>query len=105
MEMGRRYVVLRTFSAVLRIMGWIAVVLGLIIIAVGLFDALEPSAHMMGAMMGWRVSGGGVGIVVTGLLLVLYGELLEVFADIEVNTRHTAELIEHLAAAVRRPAP
>ena len=103
--MERRYLVLRAFSAVLRILGWIAVVLGLIVIAVGLFGAFEPSAYMMGAMAGWRISGGGIGIVVTGLLMVLYGELLEVFADIEVNTRRTAEVIERLATALPRAAP
>jgi vacuolar-type H+-ATPase subunit I/STV1 len=101
--MRRRYLVLRAFSPILRILGWILVVAGLVVFCVGLFSLVRPSSAMMDVVAGRNMLAGGIGTVVAGLVFVLYGEIIEVFVDIESNTRRTAEMMERLIAAPARP--
>ncbi|HTU54356.1 MAG TPA: hypothetical protein VMF62_10325 [Acetobacteraceae bacterium] len=101
--MRRRYFVLRAFSLILRILGWIGVIVGLILFVVGLVELLRSSSDVGNMLIARDVLGGGIGLVITGLILVLYGELIEVFFDIEANTRRTAEAIARLAAPPQHP--
>lgn len=101
--MKRRYLVLRAFSLILRILGWIGVVVGLILFVVGIVELLRSSSDVGNMLIARDVLGGGIGLAITGLILVLYGELIEVCFDIEANTRRTAEMIERLAAPPAHP--
>jgi len=100
--MKHRYLVLRAFSLILRIVGWVGVIVGLILFVVGLVNMLQSSGDYTAVVAARDMLGGGVGLIVAGLVSVLYGEIIEVFFDIEANTRRTAEMIERLAMA---PAP
>ena len=100
--MKHRYLVLRAFSLILRIVGWVGVIVGLILFVIGLVNMLQSSGDYTAVVAARDMLGGGVGLIVAGLVSVLYGEIIEVFFDIEANTRRTAEMIERLAMA---PAP
>jgi len=99
--MRRRYLVLRAFSLILRVVGWIAVIIGIVSFGWGLYELLRPATETMAIVAARDAVGGGVGTVLFGLILVLYGEVIEVFFDIEANTRRTAEVVERLAATPR----
>ncbi len=94
--MGRRFPVLRAFSLILRIVGWLLVIAGLITFVVGVVTLVRAAAD---AETAHELLAGGFGTIIAGLIFVLYGEVIEVFFDIEANTRRTAELIERLAAS------
>ncbi len=103
--MKRRYLVLRAFSLILRIVGWVGVVAGLILFVVGLVNMMGTSGDFAAMIAARDMLGGGAGLVVAGLISVLYGEIIEVFFDIEANTRRTAETIERLGAPAPTPSP
>jgi len=102
--MRHRYIVLRAFSLILRIIGWVGVAVGLILFVVGLVNMLSTSGDLTAMVAARDMVGGGVGLIIAGLVCVLYGEIIEVFFDIEANTRRTAEMIERLMAAPAAPA-
>jgi len=98
--MGRRFLVLRAFSLLLRIVGWLLVIAGLVAFVIGIVALARAVADTTTAH---DLLGGGFGTIVAGLIFVLYGELIEVFFDIEANTRRTAELLERVAATQPPP--
>lgn len=91
--MGRRFLVLRAFSLLLRIVGWLLVIAGLVGFVAGVVILARAAAD---ATTAHDMLAGGFGTIVAGLIFVLYGEVIEVFFDIEANTRRTADLIERL---------
>lgn len=95
--MGRRYLVLRAFSLILRFIGWLLVIAGLIVFAFGIYTLVRAGGDTITAH---DMLGGGFGTVIAGLVFVLYGEVIEVFFDIEANTRRTALLLDRIAATV-----
>jgi uncharacterized membrane protein len=95
--MRHRYFVLRAFSLILRIVGWVGVAVGLVLFVVGLVNMLGASTNLSDVIAARDMLGAGVGLVIAGLVSVLYGEIIEVFFDIEANTRRAAEMIERLA--------
>ncbi|MDA8052108.1 MAG: hypothetical protein M0002_19265 [Rhodospirillales bacterium] len=102
--MRRRFLVLRAFSLVLRLIGWLLVIAGLVVFVIGVIGLLRASPGMIGVAAAPDMLGGGFGTMLAGFIFVLYGEVIEIFFDIEANTRRTAELIERLAAPLP-PAP
>ncbi|HWA81343.1 MAG TPA: hypothetical protein VG848_13680 [Acetobacteraceae bacterium] len=95
--MRHRYLVLRAFSLILRIIGWVGVVVGVILFVVGLINMMGSASDVSAVIAARDMLGAGVGLVIAGLVSVLYGEIIEVFFDIEANTRRTAEMIERLS--------
>ncbi|HUC18000.1 MAG TPA: hypothetical protein VMA37_09970 [Acetobacteraceae bacterium] len=95
--MRHRYLVLRAFSLILRIIGWVGVAVGLILFVVGLVNIMGSSSDVSAVIAARDMLGAGVGLVIVGLVCVLNGEIIEVFFDIEANTRRTADMIERLS--------
>jgi hypothetical protein len=99
--MGRRYLVLRAFSLLLRIVGWLLVIAGLVVFVIGVVTLARAAAD---ATTAHDMLAGGFGTIIAGLIFVLYGEIIEVFFDIEANTRRSTELLERITAT-QPPAP
>lgn len=96
--MRHRYLVLRAFSLILRIIGWVGVAVGIILFVVGLINMMGSASDFSAVIAAREMLEGGIGLVIAGLVCVLYGEMIEVFFDIEANTRRTAEMIERLSS-------
>lgn len=86
--------VLSFVSQLLRVLGWIVVVIGLIAAIVGFANP---------GFMGNRFAGmvPGLGAAVSGLVVVAVGESIGVLFAIEANTRAAAEKAKELAVSVK----
>ena len=73
--MNSKFPVLSAVSTLLRVLGWLASVGGIIVIYAAFSDG-ERSAALV-----------GVGIVLSGLVVVAFGESIGVLFAIEKNTR------------------
>ncbi len=85
-----KYPALRTVSGLLKIAGWVVLVIGTILFLVGLTELVGRSSDgssMMSGASGVLNIGVGVGCAVMGLSTVALGEFANVLMDIEVNTR------------------
>src|SRR5690242_19070666 len=92
MEMSK-YPVLGTLASIARALGWIAIILGGIVLLVslsGLSSASSSPSGFMGGILGFVVA---IVIAGFGLSLVIVGELIQVFLDIEENTRETVKAL------------
>jgi len=92
-----KYPVLRTLAFIARVSGWIAIALGGFVLLLGLFHGDVSQTNPFGSSSGSqavveRIVACVVAIVIAGfgLWLVIIGELIQVFLDIEENTRETA---------------
>jgi len=100
-----KYQFLRTASTIFRVLGWIALVggvIGSILLAIGIvgLSIYDGESVATGAAIIYAV----VGIIISVLYwvsLLVAAELLHLFIDMEKNTRETAERIR--AAAADRP--
>ena len=86
--------VLSFVSQLLRVLGWIVVVLGLIAAIVGFANP----GFMVNRFAGMVP---GLGAAISGLVIVAVGESIGVLFAIEANTRATAEKAKELAVAVK----
>ncbi|NIN99990.1 MAG: hypothetical protein GTN93_32725 [Anaerolineae bacterium] len=105
--MEKRYRALRAIARIFKILGWVILALG-ILSACGISGAFLLRAPSVPGMMGANVTGGEagllwgligaaiafVGMIVTvglyALILIAGSEAINVFLDIEVNTREIA---------------
>jgi hypothetical protein len=91
--MNDRFLVLSTLSVILRILGWIAVVGGIILFIAGLASRFGPD-------VGEALT--GIVIVFWGFSAVVLGELIGVFFAIEENTRSAANNTHTIEKNTRR---
>ena len=83
-----RYGALRTIASFLKILAWIAVVIGVI-------ASLAAAVAARGWIPTlWALLGGLVATGVSFLLLYAYGEFIHLLIDIEQNTRDIAERLK-----------
>lgn len=90
---SRKYAALNAYSGIIRIFGWILLILGVLAFIGGL---LSSSVRLGDVDLGSIFLGlpSGIGIVVAGLGTVAMGQLICVWADTEENTRRIVELLE-----------
>ena len=100
-----KYPVLMTVSAIQRIVGWIAVAIGIIMIFSGLAGTANGQQNPYSAMAGIASLTSGFGIAIAGLFLVYAGESAKVLTDIEANTERTAEVLRTALQLLRQGAP
>jgi hypothetical protein len=92
-----KYPALSSLSSLARVIGWIAVAVAGIMALIGLVEISSglnqnnnnPFAVYSGVVL---LSTGG-SLFILGLILVLIGEVIHVFIDIEANTAETANLL------------
>lgn len=88
--------VLSFVSQLLKVLGWIVVVVGLI----GAISGLAMGQSFFGGRLASALP--GLSAAVTGLVVVAVGESIGVLFAIEANTRAAAERTKELAAAIRQ---
>ncbi len=110
-----RYRVLRIVATVYRVLGWIVIVVGLLSsCAFAAFAITAPGSGWFRGFMGYgyvpgaRMTAGGIigaivtlimGLIMTvlyGITLLAFAEGMQVFLDIEENTREIARRIREL---------
>jgi hypothetical protein len=119
--MQRKYRALRTIATIFKVLGWVILILGIL-------SACATSAAMLlggSAMLGFTGSGGGgdagalwgaiAGIVtfvvmaitvgLYALILIAASEGIQVFLDIEENTREMARHLSQRGVSGPPPAP
>ncbi|MFO7996855.1 MAG: hypothetical protein R6U93_06955 [Dehalococcoidia bacterium] len=90
----QRYPFLRFAAAVLRVVGWIALVLGVIAsIAMGITTGMGGEGFASILMGAVTVIVGLIGSFLVWLFLLAARELFYLVMDVEQNTRNTAERI------------
>jgi hypothetical protein len=90
----QRYPFLRFAAAVLRVVGWIALVLGVIAsIAMGITTGMGGEGFASILMGAVTVIVGLIGSFLVWLFLLAARELFYLAMDVEQNTRNTAERI------------
>lgn len=104
-----RYRALRIVATIYRIIGWIIIVIGALGTCVSSVAAVAGASYM-GRQFGYR-AGAGLGVIqaviiliigllytgIIGVTLLAFAEGIQVFLDIEENTREIARRIRELA--------
>ena len=92
-----KYPFLRYATAVLRVVGWIVLVAGVIgsiVFGIQIGGAQNGAIGMAGTVMGIIVAVGGIiASFLAWVFLLATSELFYLFMDVEENTRKTAERI------------
>jgi hypothetical protein len=111
--MERRFVAIRVFGTMLKILAWIALFLGLLLSVVALVLGLTSSSALN--LINLQQSGILLGIVAFLLILILSvvlflqlyaaGELLYLLLAVEENTRRTAYLAQQQFLATQAVQP
>jgi hypothetical protein len=100
-----RYAVIRITSGLLRIGGFVGVILSVIAL-MSAYQWLGPS-QVTGAdsifvrSFGLFALYGGLSLLVSSLLMIAAGQMLQVFVDIALNTRPIGELVETSRSTAR----
>jgi hypothetical protein len=101
----RKYPVLRGLSGLARFIGWAGLVLGGVCLIVGLLEVLSANvsapryqgdAGILGFYSGLGAFSVGVGLSIASVYLIILGEVINVFVDIEDNTSETVRLLRSL---------
>ncbi len=114
-----KYPVVRTIAALLRFIGWVAVILAILVLTWGIVDFARAfqaynnnqySASIpLEAIQGLAKIGVALGIAFAGLISIFIGEVAQIFIDVEENTSRAAasmsSLRQHFAntASVTQP--
>jgi len=100
--MGRRFTALRVIGTVFKVLGWIALLFGLLVAVLVLIASLTLDFEAAGIDFGGAVTGVVAFIVILLFaviqFLVLYavGESIYVFLSIEESARRSAYFSQHL---------
>ncbi len=93
----QKYNFLPFAARVLKVVGWIVLVVGVIgsiVFGIQIGGAQNGAIGMAGTVMGILVAIGGIiGSFLTWVFLLATSELFYLFMDVEENTRNTAERI------------
>lgn len=97
---GWRYAGLRVISSVLRVVGWLTLMVSLIALigALGTFSATSATPGQSGWLSGIGALGalGAVGFAfssaISGIQMIAFGEIIRVLVDIAVNTGRLDEV-------------
>jgi len=100
-KLEERYKALKTYSDVIRAVGWFILAAGVFGAAVLLISAVRDRSVGWGALVVTAL-GSLAGSLLIGLATLAFADLLIVASDIEHNTRRSAVLLESL---VKRPRP
>src|SRR5271165_1587747 len=97
-----KYPALSGLSSLARVIGWIAFVVAGIMILVGLVEVssgLSPNnGDPFAVFRGVALLSGGGSLFVLAVMLILVGEVIKVFIDIEANTSETTSLLRSHAS-------
>jgi hypothetical protein len=103
----RKYPVLRGLSGLARFIGWAGLILGGIMVFVGIIIILSAASSMsqypggmgiFGFYSGFGALSVGVGLSIASIYLIILGEVINVFLDIEGNTSATVHFLKSLIA-------
>ncbi|HVC61782.1 MAG TPA: hypothetical protein VND19_15635 [Acetobacteraceae bacterium] len=90
-----RYPVLQSLSGLARFLGWVGVILGGLTVVVGVIQLLASvNSNELVAYAGLVEIGSGLSFIIASLMLILLGEVIKVFVDIEGNTSETTRLLK-----------
>lgn len=94
-EVRRRFPALQTISGVLRVAGWLILVIGITASIIGAVSAgsIEDGSAATAAL---ALGSGLFSSVIVGVVLLAYADLILLMVDIERNTRATAVRVEEL---------
>lgn len=89
-----RYPVLQSLSGLARFLGWAGAILGGLTFVIGVIQLLAAAnSNELVAYAGLVEIGSGLSVVIASLVLILLGEVIKVFVDIEANTSETTKLL------------
>ncbi len=96
-----KYPALQAVSVILRVLGWIGAVVSGMILVIGLFSLVAAPTDNDGSMGGNALTGslsllavaGAFSCLAVSFMLVVFGEVIKVFVDIERNTCEAAQLL------------
>jgi hypothetical protein len=107
-----KYPVLRTLALVARVCGWIAIVIAGLLCLLAIFGSSDVSQNNpLGSSSGndaiVRILLVVVALVIAGfgLWLVILGEMIQVFLDVEENTRDSVTRLRAVEAAIAGTTP
>lgn len=102
-----KYPVLRTLAFIARVFGWIAIAIGALyfllclLSVLGIFSAPgQPESQGQSALTAILQFAAALFIGAFGLWLVILGEMIQVFLDIEENTRDSVTKLRAVEAAI-----
>ena len=88
-----KYPVLQGLSGLARVVGWLAICIAGILVIYGLVKLSEYKNDPIGAFTGILNIGSGLGIAMVALIVILVGETIKVFVDIEGNTSEAVRIL------------
>ncbi|MGH7084865.1 MAG: hypothetical protein ACREFN_07720, partial [Acetobacteraceae bacterium] len=91
-----KYPVLRGISGFVRFVGWGALIVSGVLCLVGFINVISGSTYQ--ALLSIIIIGSGLSLGLFSLIVILIGEIFQVFIDIEHNTYETANLIRWLCS-------
>jgi hypothetical protein len=100
--MMRKYPVLRGLSALARLVGWVGLILAGILMLIGVAQFLssvnstsqyQSGMGYFGVYTSFAAFSLGLGLLIGSIYLIILGEIIEVFVDIEGNTSETVRLL------------
>ena len=113
-----KYPALATISKLATVVGWVAFAVAIIILLIGIVEVLVGSGITQQGSFGnyynpdpfmvYRgivLAGAGVSLFIVSIILILIGEVIKVFIDIEANTSETARLLRADVDPSIQPAP
>ena len=94
-----KYPVLQGLSGLARFVGWLAICVAGILVIYGLVKLSEYKNDPRDAFTGILNIGSGLGIAMLALMVILVGEAIKVFVDIEGNTSEAVRILRDLQKA------
>ena len=92
LEGGERFQTLRGLGRAIEVCGWIVVIGATIALVVGLAELLNRQLAGVISIVP------ALGALVSGIVLVSYGQVIQCFVATESNTRGTAQLLKLVAS-------
>jgi hypothetical protein len=88
-----KYPALSFVSAIVKFVGWLGVIIAVIMLFVGIGIIMDSRNNSFGAYSGTMSIISSFCIAIGSLMIILVGEGIKVFLDIEKNTSETAKLL------------